>query len=306
MAERYIILKCQRCGATVDVYEDSQVLACNSCRVQLKVERTHGTIALRAVNGQSESSQSSTAELNITRLQGEQKALTHELAKGRARKIAMGVVGLGCGVLFAYVGAASLLAKDFLVGGSLLVCTAGSLWFVRFVLQDISKTADTIRRRVNNIRIHLAVPDGIGATSDLEVARVAFDLYFGEILFYPSWSQCAPGYVPARVTEAIKGAFGTVKLTLSGSEYLFTLQREDGNVAGESARLDLSVNSSQVLSVSAVVSEDQWITHTSSHSLRAFVNGPWVQELLTLATEAKECRRGQTMLRHPVSQTLRE
>jgi hypothetical protein len=306
MAERYIILKCVRCGATVDVYEDSQVLACNCCGVPLKVERTHGTTVLRAVEGQSGSSENSTAELKTTRLQGEREALSHELAKGRARKIAMGVVGLGSGVLFGYVGAASLLAKDFLVGVSLLVCAAGSLWFVRFVWQDINKTADKIKRRVNNIRLHLVVPDRIEATSDLEVARVAFALYLGEILFYPSWSQCAPEYVPARVTEVVKGAFGAVKLTLSGVEYLFTLQQEDGNLPGGSARLDLSVNNSHVLSVSAVISEDQWIAHTSGHSLRAFVNGPWVEQLLVLAAEAKECRRGQTMLRHPVSQTLGE
>lgn len=126
-----------------------------------------------------------------------------------------------------------------------------------------------------------------------QVEEVALGLFLREIVYYCSWIRHSRGYVPARITEAIRVDTDTIKLVISGSEYLFTFEsaiQDDGSNWG---KLDLSVDDVIVLSVSAALSQDRWEIHASRHTGEVFVEGPWVDELLALSTEARECRRTQ-------------
>jgi hypothetical protein len=124
-----------------------------------------------------------------------------------------------------------------------------------------------------------------------QVGQLALDLFLGEIIYYPSWLRHSRSYVPGAIIEAVKVTLDTIKLKIKSSSYLFTFEsalRPDG---GNWGTLNILVDDSFVLSISAALSQDQWEIRGSCHTVSLFVDGPWVQELLDLSVEAKECRR---------------
>jgi predicted RNA-binding Zn-ribbon protein involved in translation (DUF1610 family) len=79
VADRFIPLKCQSCGAKLDVYDDMTRFACGYCGLEMLVERRGGTVSLKAVEEAIQKVQvaadKTAAELALSRLEGELKAL---------------------------------------------------------------------------------------------------------------------------------------------------------------------------------------------------------------------------------------
>src|SRR5579863_539261 len=79
MPENIISLKCQSCGAGLEIYDDMTRFACSYCKTEMLVERRGGTVALKAVEAAIQRVQVGTdktaAELAITRYEGELKEL---------------------------------------------------------------------------------------------------------------------------------------------------------------------------------------------------------------------------------------
>jgi hypothetical protein len=124
-----------------------------------------------------------------------------------------------------------------------------------------------------------------------QVGQLALDLFLGEIIYYPSWLRHSRSYVPGAIIEAVKVTLDTIKLKIKSSSYLFTFEsalRPDGGTWGT---LNILVDGSFVLSINAALSQDRWEMRGSCHTASLFIDGPWVQELLDLSVEAKECHR---------------
>jgi len=77
MPEHFIILKCQSCGGSLEIYEDMNHFACGYCGSEMMVQRRGGTVALKAVTDAIQKVQIGTdqtaAELAINRLQHEMR-----------------------------------------------------------------------------------------------------------------------------------------------------------------------------------------------------------------------------------------
>jgi predicted RNA-binding Zn-ribbon protein involved in translation (DUF1610 family) len=87
MSERFISLKCQSCGAKLDVYEDQDHFACGHCGTEIMVQRRGGTVALKAVTEAIKEVQVGTdrtaAELALARLDKELSQLRAEYTQAQ-------------------------------------------------------------------------------------------------------------------------------------------------------------------------------------------------------------------------------
>jgi hypothetical protein len=138
-----------------------------------------------------------------------------------------------------------------------------------------------------------------------QVGQLALDLFLGEIIYYPSWLRRSRSYVPGAVIEAAKLTCDKTQLQIRSSTYLFSFEsvlRPDGSNCGT---LNIFVDDSFVLSISAALSQEQWVIRGACHGAGVFIDGPWVQELLDLSVEAKECRRTRLKISREISQGKR-
>ncbi len=67
MTDHFIKLKCENCGAELEVYDDMERFACGHCGTEIAVERRGGTVILNAAAGRDKPS----AELALVRLKEE-------------------------------------------------------------------------------------------------------------------------------------------------------------------------------------------------------------------------------------------
>jgi ribosomal protein S27E len=108
VADRFIPLNCQSCGAKLEVYDDMTRFACGYCGVELLVERRGGTVVLKAVTEAIQKVQIGTdktaAELALPRL--ERELLELQASRSKYVDSTKGCV-MGCGGLLAF---AALLA----------------------------------------------------------------------------------------------------------------------------------------------------------------------------------------------------
>ena len=100
MPSEFISLKCQSCGAKLDVYPDMERFACGYCGTEMMVQRRGGTVGLKAITEAIRDVQVGTdktaAELALVRLQNEISILRQEHGKAVANVRAMGP-GYGSG-----------------------------------------------------------------------------------------------------------------------------------------------------------------------------------------------------------------
>jgi DNA-directed RNA polymerase subunit RPC12/RpoP len=304
MPDRFIVLKCPRCRADLEVADDMTCVPCSDCGTKVIVERKHGTI-ISNMEREAAAKQVS-AQLAAAGLNGEISELTHESARIRRPKILAEAIGGTCGMIFGFFGISALLVNDLGAGFILLLCAGGSLWFVLFVIRDTNTRIDKLRRKTKEIKSQIEESERIAnqavRASELGLDRVALNLFLNYITYYPSWTQHSRGYVPAIIGKPVKVGLEGVKLTMGDSEYLFTLEREQLNDGSTRGTLDVCVNNILVLSVGGTILQDQWGARTSSHYSNVFVDGPWVQELFALSTEAKKCQDAQAKLRRGVPQ----
>lgn len=259
------------------------------------VERRHGTIALKAAipAKADETEEKSAAEPSLEQLTGQLGELKSESARILRRQLVVGVVGSLCGICFGYVGVTSLIGKEMGIGVTMLLCAGGAFWFVRFVMRDSTTAGETIAKKTKELELQVTevrhLEDHRMAVTKLGLDRIALELYLKEVMYYPSWIQHSRGRVPARILTATKPTTDAVSLTTSECKYLFEWDHthmDDGRDRGE---LTVSANDRSVFKVRAVVSQDQWLTSASAYSVLNFIEGPWVEELLAIWGESKEC-----------------
>ena len=82
MADRFVTLRCQSCGARLEIHDDMSRLACGFCGTEMLVQRRGGTISLNTVEEAIQRVQTGTdrtaAELAIIRLENELQELNKE------------------------------------------------------------------------------------------------------------------------------------------------------------------------------------------------------------------------------------
>lgn len=140
MPDRFIPLKCQSCGAKLEVYDDMNRFACGYCGTEMLVERRGGTVSLKAVEQAIQKVQIGTdktaAELALARLNEELKALTArrtEVESGREDNqgcyiTVAAISGFG-GLVLLFSG----MSGDSSSGGAFslgLLMTVGSIAFI--------------------------------------------------------------------------------------------------------------------------------------------------------------------------------
>src|SRR5258708_3125766 len=85
MSDHFIPLKCENCGAKLEVYDDMTRFTCGFCRSEMLVQRRGGTVALKGVEESIQRVQIGTdrtaAELALVRLQKELDQLEIEADK---------------------------------------------------------------------------------------------------------------------------------------------------------------------------------------------------------------------------------
>jgi ribosomal protein S27E len=115
MTEKFVALKCQSCGASLEVYDDMERFACGYCGTEMIVQRRGGTVALKAVAEAIHRVQIGTdktaAELALARYQSECNEL-------RARRKVLSAKQ------------SSDMTKCFVIGGIavFIAVTASSIW----------------------------------------------------------------------------------------------------------------------------------------------------------------------------------
>ena len=287
--------KCKQCGTEVAVDENTTRLTCGDCKTEMIVERRHGTIVLKAFSGAANTSEEPASEIRSTaQLTSQLHELKCESSRVLRRQVTAGAVGGICGIIFGYVGVSSLVGKDSSTAMTMLICAAGSLWFVRYVMRDSTTAGEAIRKKVKQLDGEIAeirhLDDQRMRAAKLGLDRTALEFYLTEVMYYPSWIQHSRARVPMQISEAIKTGIDAVHLKTSRTDYLFEwdcIHMDDGQDRGE---LTLSVNDSIVFRVRGLVTRDQWLTSASSYAVITFVEGFWVQELLGIWAESKEVR----------------
>jgi ribosomal protein S27E len=108
MSEHFINLRCTRCGAKLDVYDDMDRFSCGCCGIELTIQRRGGTVALKVVTEAIEKVQIGTdktaAELAIARYESELKDLRASEASLSKNDSANSCTGVGCGGTMLVVG----------------------------------------------------------------------------------------------------------------------------------------------------------------------------------------------------------
>ncbi len=138
MPDRFIPLKCQSCGAKLEVYDDMTRFACGYCGTEMLVERRGGTVSLKSIEQAIQKVQIGTdktaAELALARLNEEFKVLTArrtELVKERDGKqgcsVLVAMIGGGLGLVLLSAGVTGDSPSGLVLG---LLITGGSIAFV--------------------------------------------------------------------------------------------------------------------------------------------------------------------------------
>ncbi len=114
MPENFITLKCESCGAKLDVYGDMERFACGYCGTEMVVQRRGGTVALKllqeAIKNVQIGTDKTAAELALVRLNDELKDLNAKALT--LRNSGQGCL-LGCGWILASLGVLLLLGISF-------------------------------------------------------------------------------------------------------------------------------------------------------------------------------------------------
>lgn len=134
MAAKFISLKCQSCGAPLDVYEDMTRFACGFCGSEMFVERRGGTVILKPVVEAIQKVQVGTdktaAELALARLTSRLDPLRSEREVLRKpRTTAMGCLGVFA-VVLGLIGLAYLDKQTWGTGIVLLTLVGVIIWGV--------------------------------------------------------------------------------------------------------------------------------------------------------------------------------
>ncbi len=133
MADRFIVLTCQNCGAKLDVYDDMTRFGCSYCGFEMLVERRGGTVSLKAVEEAIEKVQISTdktaAELALVRLKQELIAKEREISSlalqsGRTTWGCFGTIGFA--ITLSFVGAIADSTRDTSLSAWLLAITVAA------------------------------------------------------------------------------------------------------------------------------------------------------------------------------------
>jgi DNA-directed RNA polymerase subunit RPC12/RpoP len=280
--------RCERCGATVGIQDDTQSLNCPDCGTELVVHRHHGTIALKMKVAEQDSSKAArfVPEL-VEKLTAELTELNAELVRIRRRRIVVAVVGGCCALIFATFAISALLSHDTNIGLTMLLCGGGCSWFVLFVQRDEAAASTEIGSKVADVKHCIAKNQRVCFAAKKGIHRVVVDLYLREIKYYPAWIQHSRSHVPSRVTAAVRLDTDSVRLTIGGSEYLFTLAYEHRNTEHAKVVLNVFVDDAMVLSAGGDILENQLTTHISSHYINMIVDGAWIEELFALWAEGR-------------------
>jgi hypothetical protein len=254
----------------------------------LVVHRHHGTIALKTKVAEQDSSKAArfVPEL-VEKLTTELTELNAELVRIRRRRIVVAVVGGCCALIFVTFAISALLSHDTNIGLTMLLCGGGCSWFVLFVQRDEVAVSTEIGSKVADVKHCIAKNQRVCFAAKKGIHRVAIDLYLREIKYYPAWIQHSRSHVPSRVTAAVKLDTDSVRLTIGGSEYLFTLAYEHRNAERAQVVLNVFVDDAMVLSAGGDILENQSATLISSHYITMIADGAWIEELFALWAEAE-------------------
>src|SRR5215510_9990120 len=114
--------RCDRCGETVSVLDDTQSLRCENCGAELIVQRSQGTIALKVTPERDINEATRFVPELIDKLTAEVTEFNAELAKIRRRRIIITAVGGCCGLIFAAFGIHAWWSNDSHIGLGMLLC----------------------------------------------------------------------------------------------------------------------------------------------------------------------------------------
>lgn len=288
MPNRYLQFKCERCGTTVASQDDTRSLICAACGTELIVPRSHGAIALKTKSEQRDlvNSPRFVPDL-VEKLTSELTKLNIEVLRIGRRRTIVAAVGGCCALIFGAFAISALLGNNPNIGITMLLCAGGCSWFVLFVQRDGAIAAAKMPLKIAELRHRIRENQRICFASKKGIHRIAMDLFLREVRYYPAWIQHSRGYVPTRVTDAVKVDADSVRLTIGGSDYLFTLAHEHRNEERAQVELSLSVDNSIVLSAGAEILENQLTIRASGHYVNRIVDGAWIEELFALWAEAE-------------------
>lgn len=157
MPENFISLKCQNCGAGLEVYDDMTRFACSYCKTEMVVERIGGTVALKAVEAAIQKVQVGTdktaAELAITRYEGELQELRAKEANVKTHTGGNSLVGFVCGALMLMVGLGALSASG---GASIAFFACGFLFIGIGVFLRPSGLLEQVQSRIHKLESQIA------------------------------------------------------------------------------------------------------------------------------------------------------
>lgn len=141
MTEKFVALKCQSCGGSLEVYDDVDRFACGYCRTEMIVQRRGGTVTLKAVTEAIHRVQIGTdktaAELAIPRIQEEMRKCAEHRNFIMAASLNLPPVGgayvfvtLICGLLTFMLPATAFAPSGNVLVSLLLTLLFGLLTFV--------------------------------------------------------------------------------------------------------------------------------------------------------------------------------
>jgi hypothetical protein len=157
MTENFIPLKCQNCGAGLEIYDDMTRFACSYCKTEMVVERRGGTVALKAVEAAIQKVQVGTdktaAELAITRYEGELKELRTKEGKLKTHTSSNSFLGFGCGALMLMVGLGALSVSE---GAGIAFFASGFLFIGIGFFSRPSRSLGQIQSRIYTLESQIA------------------------------------------------------------------------------------------------------------------------------------------------------
>jgi hypothetical protein len=122
LPERFLMMKCPRCGAALQIYDRTTDLQCGDCSAEIAVTRRNLTISLRLA-GESSAEADPAAITPIAAKTGEElQKLTAEAAKVTNVKRAAGLLGGLCTAIFGYTGVTDLTTGHTGTGAFILFC----------------------------------------------------------------------------------------------------------------------------------------------------------------------------------------
>ena len=150
--ERFLIMKCPKCGADQNIYDDTDEFWCAACDADILVERRDCTIALHAEEEQpSPDLEAEVAAATLAANNAELSKLKAEAAMINRVKRSAGFLGGACGSVFSYIGITDLMARHMAMGTAVLVCGSALLLCVFFICKHTANVGKNLKRRIRAI-----------------------------------------------------------------------------------------------------------------------------------------------------------